>query len=290
MNVIAVTGGSGGAGAYVIKHLTDHGYFCINLDIKAPKEDLCLFRQVDLCDYHAVQKNTEDADAIVHFAGNPQPDFDHIASSDRFINNTNAVFNAFNAAQANNIKRVVWASSETIFGFPFETNSPDEVPLTEDSRRQPQGGYALSKAVCEDLAEMMAPLYGMTIIGLRLSNVLYDDPGADASYQKVPGYWDSIDSRKFNLWGYIDARDAANACRLALEADIEGAEVFSIAACDTIMRQSTSQLMSAAFPSATMHPGAHGRSATLSCDKARKLLGWQPEYTWADVLGYDLAE
>lgn len=288
LKTIAVTGGSGGAGSFVIKELLASGYECVNLDRLAPDKDQCEFRQIDMNDYTAVFDGLNGVDAIVHFAGNPQPDFDHIVSSDRFTNNTNAVFNCFNAAQANGIKRVVWASSETIFGFPFEISSPDEIPLTENARRQPQGGYALSKAVCEDLAAMMAQLYGMAIIGLRISNVLYDDPNAEASYQKIPSYWENPNTRKFNLWGYIDARDCARACRLALESDIKGAEVFAIAAKDTIMSRDTRDLMAIAFPNTKINSSMQGRASTISSDKARRVLGWEPKYTWADVLDINL--
>ena len=46
--------------------------------------------------------------------------------------------------------------------------------------------------------------------------------------------------RKWNLWGYIDARDASQAIRLALEAPLKGADVFVIANADTVMSRSTS--------------------------------------------------
>lgn len=285
MKTIIVTGGSGGAGHFVILELMAHGYSCINLDRVPPKEDLCPFIEVDLTDYAAVHAACAGADGLVHFAGNPHPDENHLEAADRFSNNTDAVFNAFNAARAHGIKRVVWASSETIFGFPFENCRPHEVPLTEEAPRQPQNGYALSKAISEDLAEEMATLYGMTIIGLRLSNVLYDDVEAEPSFQKIPGYWQDLTSRKFNLWGYIDARDCARAVRLALEADLAGAETFSIAAGNTLMSQPSRHLIDAVFPGVPVREGLASHGAMLNCDKAKRLLGWQPQVTWQDVIG-----
>lgn len=121
------------------------------------------------------------AESVVHFGGNPNPDDEHFGAAACFENNTIALYNVFNAAQAQGIKRVVWASSETIFGFPFENSTPQSIPLTETSLKQPQNGYALSNVISEDLAEQMARLYGMTFFGLRLSNVLYDDAAAEAS-------------------------------------------------------------------------------------------------------------
>ncbi len=287
MHKIIVTGGSGGAGHFVIKDLLAKGFECVNLDRKAPADQLCPFIMVDMTDYKAVYEACSGGDALVHFAGNPHPDDEHFGAADRFANNTDSLFNAFNAAREHGMKRVVWASSETIFGFPFENCRPHEIPLTEDAPRQPQNGYALSKTISEDLAEEMAKLYGMTIVGLRLSNVLYDDESVEPSYQKIPGYWDDLTHRKFNLWGYIDARDSAQAVRLALQADLIGAHTFSIAARNTLMKQETRELIDKVFPGVPVRAGISGHDAMLSCDKARRLLGWEPEYTWQDVIGPD---
>lgn len=285
MKKICVTGGSGGAGNAVIEHLLAQGYDCVNIDIKAPKTRHCAFHEVDMTDYKSVYDAMAGCDGLVHFAGNPEPDFNHWASAARFNNNTVALFNAFNAAQAHGIKKVVWASSETIFGFPFETNRQKTLPVSETSEAQPQGGYALSKAISETLAEHMSKLYGMTFIGLRLSNVLYDDEAAVPSFQKIPGYWEDLPHRKFNLWGYIDSRDTARAVRLALESDVKGAEVFNIAAKDTLMRQPTQELVETVMPQSDLDPKIAGHMALLDCSKAREVLGFEPEYTWQDVLG-----
>ena len=282
---VIVTGGSGGAGNAVIEDLVARDIPCINIDITRPKRELCPFHMVDLTDYRALHKAMEGGTALVHFAGNPHPDDTHWVGADRFENNTVALFNAFNAAQDHGINRVVWASSETVFGFPFEFSAPKEVPVTETSLRQPQNGYAMSKAISEDLADLMALRYGMVFIGLRLSNVLYDDEAAVPSHQKIPGYWDDTSSRKFNLWGYIDSRDTAKAVRLALEADITGSEVFNIGAPDTIMKQETRALVAEHFPDAVVAEGLGQYEAMMNCDKARDMLGWEPDHTWSSVLG-----
>ncbi|KMW57430.1 UDP-glucose 4-epimerase [Candidatus Rhodobacter oscarellae] len=271
----------------MIQELLDHGFQCRNLDVKPPRAPLCDFVPLDMCDYGAVFDAMAGCDAVVHFAGDPRPDEEHFAAADRFANNTVALFNAFNAAAAHGIKRVVWASSETIFGHPFVTNQPPEVPMDETAAPAPQTGYAISKAVSETIAEQMAALHDMTFIGLRLSNVLYDDPSADAAFQKIPGYWSDLSCRKFNLWGYVHIRDVTRAVRLALEANLTGAEVFSIAASDTIMRQPSRALVAAVMPDATVLPALTGRTAMLDCAKARAMLGWEPEYSWQDVLGID---
>lgn len=284
MTKICVTGGSGGTGHAVIEELLRHGHECVNLDMKMPREMLCPFVEVDMCDYKMVHAAMKGCEQLVHLAGHPHPDSDHWGAAKSFANNTVALHNAFNAAQAHGIKRVVWASSETVLGYPFETNSPKSVPLDETTELAPQNGYALSKALSEKLAELMADLYDMTFVGLRLSNVLYDDVDAIPSFQKIPEYWKDISHRKFNLWGYVDSRDAARAVRLGLNVNFNGAHVFHIAAKDTIMVQDSETLIETVFPGVDIHPAMKGRSAMLDCMKARIVLGWEPHYSWENVL------
>lgn len=285
MKKVIVTGGSGGAGNAVIKHLLAHDYDCVNLDMMPPKEAHCRFIQADMADYGAVLAAMKGCDAVVHFAGNPSPDADHIEGAARFDNNTVACFNAFNAAMAQGIKRVVWASSETIFGFPFAKNQPLEVPAYEDTPRTPQTAYAISKAATEDIAEMMAELYGMVFVGLRLSNVLYDDPDHAQNFQSIPGYWKDVNSRRFNTWGYVHSEDSAEAVRLSLEADLTGANVYTIAAPDTIMNIPTREIVEQVWPGLKVHTSVSGRDAFLNCEKAGIELGWKAKHTWASVLG-----
>lgn len=285
MKKIVVTGGSGGAGRYVIKDLLDHGYQVHNLDRVAPKESLCSFNQIDLTDYASVFTGMSGYEAVVHFGANPIPDFDFMAGADRFKNNTLSTYNIFNAAVALGMERVVWASSETVLGFPFEKVQPYYLPVDEKHRLQPQNSYALSKVVCEELAYQMNHLYGIPIIGLRLSNVLYTGTAHPANYEAIPSYWSDPMKRKFNLWGYIDARDSATSVRLSLEANITTSENFIVAAQDTIMNRPNRELIEAVFPEdVTLQEGLGEFDSLLSTKKANLMLGFTPQYSWRNVL------
>jgi hypothetical protein len=71
-------------------------------------------------------------------------------------------------------------------------------------------------------------------------------------YRNVPGNWSDARSRAWNpVWGYIDVRDVAYACRLAIDCPAIGAESFIIAAADTIMSRPSAELLREAFPSVT---------------------------------------
>src|SRR5690606_21593519 len=100
----------------------------------------------------------------------------------------------------------------------------------------PQSTYSLSKATGETMAHHFARWTGVPFIGLRFSNVMHPD-----DYRRFPAWQDDSRLRKWNLWGYIDGRDAAQSCRLALQARIAGAENFIIAAADTVMTRSSAE-------------------------------------------------
>jgi nucleoside-diphosphate-sugar epimerase len=89
----------------------------------------------------------------------------------------------------------------------------------------------------------------------------------------------------FDLWAYVDSRDSADACVQALESSVTGAEAITIAAPDTIMKQTNAELVAAAFPGCTLRPGTGEHETLISIEKARQLIGYDPKWTWRKVLG-----
>lgn len=286
---IAVTGGTGswdrGVGPVVIARLKAEGHEVTNLDRAVPGGiERMGFIRVDLTDYGTTFAALHGHDMVVHLAAHGEPDWDHVSGAARFHNNTLMAYNVFQAAAFLGIKRVVWASSETVLGFPF-TRPPRELPITDDDPPIPTGSYGISKAVTEDLARHMAREHGVTYLGLRFSNIFYDVPGHVTGYDKVESFWADPLSRRFNLWGYVDSRDIAQAVSKALTADISGAESFIVAAADHIMRQAAPDLVAAAFPLCRLRPGTGPHDTLISIDKARRMLGYEPEWSWRKVLG-----
>jgi nucleoside-diphosphate-sugar epimerase len=112
-------------------------------------------------------------------------------------------------------------------------------------------------------------------VGLRISNIF--EP---SDYAAIPSYWDDPSLRRWNLWSWVDARDVAQACRLALTADVPGADVFTIAAADTLMRRSSRELMAESFPGVPVREGIGECETLLSIDKARQVLGYCPAHSW----------
>lgn len=142
---------------------------------------------------------------------------------------------------------------------------------------RPESSYSLSKLVGETMAEQFARRSGIGFVALRISNIIEPE-----DYALFPSYWGDAQLRKWNLWGYVDARDVATAARLALDAPVEGAEIAIVAAAETVMTRPTAELMAEVFPDVPLRRPVNGRETLLAFDHARDLLGYEPAHRWAD--------
>ncbi|MFN8372917.1 MAG: NAD(P)-dependent oxidoreductase [Anaerolineae bacterium] len=273
MKKVVVTGGSGKAGRAVVRHLVEYSYDVLNVDLTPSSDSVARFLKIDLTDYGQTVAALRDAEAVVHLAAIPAPGL--MADQTTFDINAMSTYNVFSAAVLLKLKRVVWASSETTLGLPFDDPQPSYAPIDEEHPLLPQSSYALSKVVGETMAQHFSRWSGIPFIALRLSNVM--EPH---DYQRFAGFQDDAMLRKWNLWSYVDARDVAQSCRLGLEADIQGAEAFIIASADTVMKRPNRELMAEVFPNIPLKDGTDDFETLLSVDKARKMLGYKPGSWW----------
>ena len=271
---IVVTGGSGKGGRWVVRDLREHGHDVVNVDLVPDGSANDLFLLTDLTDEGQVHDVVRGADAVVHFAAIPAPGLR--PAGETFRINMVSTWNVFHAATAAKVRRVVWASSETVLGLPFD-RPPDFAPIDESITPRPESSYALSKLAGETLAEQLARQTGTAFVGLRISNIM--EP---ADYARFPSWQDDARIRKWNLWGYVDARDVAAAVRGALEAETTGAEVCIVAAADTVMNRDSADLMAEVFPDVPLRRPVAGRETLLAIDHARDVIGYRPAHSWHD--------
>jgi nucleoside-diphosphate-sugar epimerase len=271
---IVVTGGSGKAGRWVVRDLRDHGHEVLNVDVvhDGGEHGQCVV--TDLTELGQVHDVVRGADAIVHLAAIPAPEIR--PAGETFRINAVSTWNVFHAAVAAGVGRVVWASSETVLGLPFD-RPPDFAPIDETITPRPESSYALSKLVGETLAEQLNRQTRTAFVGLRISNIM--EP---TDYARFPSWQDDPLIRKWNLWGYVDARDVATAVRQALEADTSGAEVCIVAAADTAMKRDSADLMAEVFPDVPLRRPVSGRETLLAIDHARDVIGYRPAHAWRD--------
>jgi nucleoside-diphosphate-sugar epimerase len=278
MKRVVVTGGSGKAGRAVVADLGDHGYDVTSVDVAASLNPDDPTLVADLTDLGQAIESLSGADAVVHLAAIPAPRV--IPEGETFRINMMSTYNVFSAAAQLRLSRVVWASSETLIGIPFVREQPRYAPIDEEHPRLPEFHYALSKLAGEVVAEQFNRWTGIPFVALRISNIM-EEPDYAARF---PGFWDDPTLRAWNLWGYVDARDVAQAVRLSLMADVSGAEPFIVAASDTCMTRESRELMAEVYPQVPIQKPVEGRDTLLSIDKARHALGYEPQHRWRDYV------
>jgi nucleoside-diphosphate-sugar epimerase len=285
MAKIAVTGGSGKAGRVVVRDLAEHGHDVLNIDLvpspESPHPEAAIpFLRADVTDFGQALEALSGGDtlpgieAVIHLAAIPSPA--HSTADQIFRTNATSTHAVFAAAQRLGLRRIVWASSETTLGLPFPT-PPDYAPVDEQHMR-PETSYALSKVVGEELARTFNRWSQIPIIGLRFSNVMIR-----SDYERFAGWQDDPHARKWNLWGYVDESHVAQSVRLALDADIAGADSFIIAAADTVMRRPSRELMAEVFPNVPLDGRVQGNDTLLDIGRARRVLGYDPQFSWREL-------
>ena len=281
MGKVLVTGGSGKLGRAVLRDLVEHGYAVLNVDQQPLSEPICPSVRVDLSNFGevasailgGVDERSGPFDAVVHLAAIPAPG---LAPNARTLsNNVTSSYNVFEACRLAGIKNVVFASSETVLGLPFDT-PPPYAPVDEEYFPRPESAYSLGKLLDETMAAQFCRWDpDLRMVGLRFSNVMYPE-----DYKAFPGFDSDPRKRKWNLWAYIDARDGAQAVRRAIQADFKGFEAFIIANADSVMSRSNMSLLAEVFPGVAQKGNMGTNSTLLSIEKAKRMLGYSPQYSW----------
>ena len=282
---VAVTGSSGKLGRAVVTELVEHDWEVVALDRVRSARDDVPSSVVDLTDFgqafeavSGIDDRHDGVDALVHLAAIPAPGL--LANAATFANNIVASYNVYTAAIRAGVRKIVWASSETVLGLPFD-EPPPYVPVDEEYPPRPNSTYSLVKTLEEELARQLCRWHpDLSMSGLRFSNVMYPE-----DYTQFPAFDADAQLRRWNLWGYIDARDGAQAVRLALDHDAPGADVFIIANADTVMSRSNEELLAEVFPNVAVTRPVGPHETLLSIDKARRVLGYDPQHSWRDQRG-----
>ena len=274
---VIVTGGSGKLGTAVVTHLEDLGHDVLVFDRVATRQPG--YVPVDLRDAGQVldavaglEEHGGAPDAIVHLAAIPAPGL--IPDVATFENNILSTYHVLQAARRAGVKKFVGASSETTLGLPFDV-PPPYIPVDEDVLA-PNSTYSLVKHLEEQMEIQLCRWDPeLSITALRFSNVM-----APEDYAGFEDFQDDPTLRKWNLWGYIDARDGAQAIAKALEVRGPGFERYIIANADTVMRTPSADLAAAVFPGVPLKKDVQGNETLLSIDKARRELGYEPAHAW----------
>jgi nucleoside-diphosphate-sugar epimerase len=276
---IVVTGASGRLGKAVGQHLAAHGHDVLGIDKVADPSvrplwigDLSLTGDL----FEACAK----ADAIVHLAAIQAPNL--ASDSVTFNNNVSATYNVFKVAADLRIRTVISASSIAAYGFLYAGIAflPDYLPLDEDHPCRPRDPYGLSKIVGETIAASFAQQTGASVVSLRIAGVNFDPTfGIIRERMKNPR------GRMPGFWSYVDARDVAEACRLALALAPTDHHIFNVAAPTSNVLQSTDELLKQFLPAVRKRrPELAGNWSGIDSGKAQRELGFQAEHVWERYL------
>jgi len=242
MSTILVTGSAGAVGRAVCRELRQRGRAVRGLD-RVPTLGLDDAVVGDITDAARVREAFDGVDAVVHLAAEP-----HDVPFDRLVGpNVVGLHNVMNAAREARVRRVVLASSMMIV---LHGHGPDRArPATVDEA-YPGAHYALTKVWAEQMGEMYARCYDMSVLAVRLSWMVRD-PGEARHMQ-------DIDRPDF----YISSRDAGRGFADAVDAPSIRFAIVYLAGPDC------------------------GRQFDL--EPARRLLGFEPRDRWPEGLAFEL--
>ncbi|MFC6827020.1 NAD-dependent epimerase/dehydratase family protein [Halopelagius fulvigenes] len=284
METVIVTGASGRSGRWIADALADeYEVVCVDIDhpgFEADARENVDFRAADLTERgEALDLLGElDPDAVVHWAALPSPT--RHAGGRVFETNTLAAYNVLiGAGRAD--ARVVWASSESAYGFAFaeEKTLPEELPITEAHPLRPEDPYGASKVAGEEVAKTVTRRYGVPVASIRPSWIQY--PG-EYNCRDVAESGD-LSGGAGNFWSYVDVRDVAGIVAAALDADVSGHEAFHAAAADNYLGRPTAEVVEEFFGGLPDDCAVDGEESALSTAKAAEYLGWEPEHSWREA-------
>ena len=173
--MILITGGAGFIGSNLANHLVSKGYEVAvfdNLssgDLKNLKQSFTRknfkFIKEDIRNEKAISSAMRDIEEVYHLAADPSVKDSAVKPESSFFINVAGTFNVLEAARKNDVKKIVFTSSSTVYG---ET---DVLPTPEDNPLVPISNYAASKVACESYISSYASTYGIKGVVLRLANI-----------------------------------------------------------------------------------------------------------------------
>ena len=289
-NKIFVTGGSGKAGKHLIPYLLEKGYSVVNADLVPLMMDGVDNINLDITDsglvfnalssYANIQElksgeGIKSFKAVVHLAAIPRilvkPD------NETFRINTLGTYNVIEAATKLGIKKIIFASSETTYGFCFAQGNPIPkwLPIEEDYETSPTDSYGLSKVLNEQTGKAFQKRTGIDIYALRIGNII--EPN---EYSRFEEFCKNPSIRLRNLFNYIDARDLAQAIELCIKKDGLGYEVFNVTNNINSVNLTTEEIIKQFFPNVQLKRKMGKYESILSARKIREVLGFKPVHDW----------
>jgi UDP-glucose 4-epimerase len=297
MAVYLITGGAGFIGSHIAEALLEEGDHEIriydNLSSGYTQNIAHLFNRVtfieaDVRDSDALSSAMQGVDYVFHEAALVSVIESVRLPRDNHEINLTGTLNVLEASQNAGVKRVVLASSASIYG-----NDP-VLPKKETMRPQPESPYALAKIGKEYYAHIFSTLYSLPVVALRYFNVYGPRQDPKSSYSGVISIFVDrvLKNHPITIFGdgkqsrdFVFVKDVAKANLLAMHApNLKGGEAFNVATGESVTLLdllNTIQNIQGTHIAPTFEPERAGdiRYSSADISHTQSLLGFHPDYT-----------
>jgi len=296
---VLVTGGGGFIGSHLVDRLRTLGHEVRVLDSFATgrRENISHLSDVDLVEgdiqsYERTHAATRGCDAVLHQAALPSVPRSVQDPLMTNVANVTGTLNLLLAARDNGVRRVVYASSSSVYG------ATEVLPKEESHRPAPISPYAVSKLAGEGYCHAFSSIYGLECIALRYFNVFGPRQDPNSQYSAViPRFIAAgLEGRRPTIFGdgeqsrdftYVD--NVVDANLLAMESDKGVGEVFNVACGERVtLNQMVAHLGDALGTpiEAESQPPRTGdvRHSHAEIGRAHATLGYRPSVLFAEGL------
>jgi nucleoside-diphosphate-sugar epimerase len=276
---IAVTGGSGGVGRFVVRHLLDRGHKVVNLDRHPGDDDRARFVECDVRQRDSISLVLADCDAVCHLAEIPNVHagvpFDEV-----YWSNARAGSVVLQAAADLGLRHAVYSSTCQVYGCWGDNSvAPIRLPVDESHPLQLMNAYSVSKASNELFAKCLCGQSRMSVSIFRFPWVVTKD-FEDAQLQH---FEHSDGPVRDGFETFIHATDLARAFAAAVETNRPGCEIYNLSAEDILSPAPLPPRLARHHPEyPPLPPDWPEHKSPLVIEKAQNLLGWKPQWSFME--------
>jgi nucleoside-diphosphate-sugar epimerase len=273
---IAVTGGSGRIGTFVVRELLERGHEVINIDRRQAAEPRARFAYAELGRREQVQPLLETVDAVCHLGEIPSMNAG-LSPEEIYFRNTRAGSVILQTAAELKLRRVIYTSSCQVYGMWAGGRAmPLRIPFDETQPLAPPNPYALGKVANEGVARIVAEQYGLSV-----AVFLFPWVTGDAFNEEWAERIKRRTGRADGFGTYLHATDAALAYALAIESPRGGFEAYHFSAAEVMSFEPLATQLATHWPDAPPLPVEWPRfKSPMLTAKAREHFGWEPAWNF----------